>query len=103
MKSNGFREFLKEEFSATEIEQIDADAKREANAILLAQELATQFINELMAQQKIGFNEFARRTHTSPSHLSAILKGKSSPSLTTLSRIAAAFGKKIQVSHDSFS
>ena len=99
MKPKSFREYLKEDFTSEEIAQIDLDADREANAILRAQELAAKFINDLMAEQKIGFNEFARRTHTSPSHLSAILKGKSSPSLSTLSRIAATFGKKIEVSH----
>ena len=78
----------------TQIEPAEAESK----AILRAQELATHFITSLMAEQKLGFNEFARQTKVSPSHLSAILKGKSSPSLTTLARIAASFGKRIQVS-----
>jgi transcriptional regulator with XRE-family HTH domain len=97
MKRN-FRDFLKDHFSPDEILQIDVEAENEAKAILRAQELATVFITSLMEEQKIGFNEFARKTKVSPSHLSAILKGKSSPSLTTLARIAATFGKSINVS-----
>lgn len=99
MKPKTFREYLNEDFTPEEIAQIDLDTDREVNAILRAQELAAKFINDLMLEQKIGFNEFARRTRTSPSHLSAILKGKSSPSLSTLARIAATFGKTIEVSH----
>jgi DNA-binding phage protein len=89
--------WLEENFSEEEVAELKAKSKSEAKAILRAQELAAKFVADLMAEQNLGFNEFARKTGLSASHLSSILKGHSSPSLATLSKIAASFGKIIDI------
>jgi transcriptional regulator with XRE-family HTH domain len=60
--------------------------------------LLHKLVADLMGEQNLGFNEFARRTGLGASHLSSILKGSSSPSLETLSKITASFGKIIDIS-----
>jgi transcriptional regulator with XRE-family HTH domain len=95
MKS--LKNWLAENFDKDEIAELNARTESEAKAILRAQELSAKFVADLMAEQNLGFNEFARRTGLSASHLSAILKGQSSPSLATLSKIAASFGKTIDI------
>lgn len=92
--------WMDENFTEDEKSEIANDAARELRAIERAREISSQFINEIMTERHIGFNEFARQAKVSPSHLSAILKGKSSPSVATLAKIAAAFGKKIELTHD---
>ena len=88
---------MENNFTEEEISEIQSQTESEAKAILRAQELASQFVADLMAEQNLGFNEFARKTGLSASHLSAILKGRSSPSLATLSKIAASFDKLIDI------
>lgn len=89
--------WLKENFTGKAIAELKSQSKSEAKAILRAQELAAKFVANLMAEQNLGFNEFARKTGLSASHLSFILKGRSSPSIETLSKIAASFGKVIDI------
>lgn len=89
--------WMENNFTEEEISEIQSQTESEAKAILRAQELASQFVADLMAEQNLGFNEFARKTGLSASHLSAILKGRSSPSLATLSKIAASFDKLIDI------
>ena len=90
--------WMEETFTESEREEITAEAEREARAIDRARHLARKLIDQIMVEQGIGFNEFARKARVSPSHLSAIMSGKSSPSLSTLTRIAASFGKGVEVS-----
>lgn len=88
---------MKEELSEEEITEIRRGAELEALAIRRAKEMASRFIIDLMSEQKLGFNEFSRKTGMSPSHLSAIIKGTSSPTLVTLVKIAALFHKNFDL------
>ena len=90
--------WMEENFTETEREDIKTDVEREAQSIEHAKHLARKIIDQIMVEKGIGFNEFARKARVSPSHLSAIMNGRSSPSLSTLSRIAASFGKHVEVS-----
>ena len=49
--STNFRDFLKENFSFDEIQQIDLEAETEAQAILRAQEMASDIITSLMEEE----------------------------------------------------
>jgi transcriptional regulator with XRE-family HTH domain len=97
-KIKALNNWLEENFTDKEIAELKAQSDSEAKAILRARELAAKFVADLMGEQNLGFNEFARRTGLSASHLSSILKGRSSPSLETLSKIVASFGKIIDIS-----
>ena len=77
--------------------KIETEAMKEMAALRRSQEIGMQFIATLMEENSIGFNEFSRKTGVSASHLFAIIKGKSSPSLATLSKMAARFGKNVSL------
>jgi XRE family transcriptional regulator, regulator of sulfur utilization len=51
-------------------------------------------IRALRAKRKLSLNELSRITGISASNLSSMELGKSSPTLSTLTKIAAAFGMK---------
>jgi len=91
-------DWMQDSFTAEERSEIAADVEREARALAHARELSRRIIDDIMKERHIGFNEFARQARLSPSHLSAIINGKSSPSLATLAKIAAAFGKEFDLS-----
>ena len=90
--------WVNDNFSSEEQAEMKAEIEREVRAIERAQLLSKRMIDDIMREHHVGFNEFARKTRLSPSHLSAILSGKSSPSVSTLAKIAAAFGKDLDLS-----
>jgi transcriptional regulator with XRE-family HTH domain len=90
--------WVNDNFASEEQAETKADVEREVRAIERARLLSKKMIDDLMNEHHVGFIELARKTHMSPSHLSAIMSGKSSPSVATLAKIAAAFGKDLNFS-----
>jgi predicted transcriptional regulator len=91
------KNWIQENFDESEQSSIELDVQKEILAIESAKQLSKNFIRSLMEERNIGFNEFSKRTKISPSHLQAILSGKSSPTLSTMAKIAGIFGKTLEV------
>lgn len=59
-KMKELNNWLEENFTRKEIAELKAQSDIEAKAILRARELAAKFVANLMAEQGLGFNDFAR-------------------------------------------
>jgi ribosome-binding protein aMBF1 (putative translation factor) len=94
MKTKNFQTYLKKRLSSSEIVEIQKQAEFEADVLRTLQEDVSEVITDYMSQEKIGFNELARRLDASPTQISKIRKGKANLTLASLAHIFALLRRK---------
>jgi len=90
-------DFLEQNYSKDEVEQIRAEAQLEFSQLKLLQADVTNIVLQFMSSENIGFNEMVRRFQLSPSLLAKLQRGEGNITLATLAHIASATGSKIRI------
>ena len=92
-----YSDIRKEMFSKEEIDQLDASANAEIQAIKSLQESISAAVADYMAREKIGFNELTRRLEVSTRITSKLVKGNSNLSMGTIAHLSALIGRKPRI------
>ena len=92
-----YSDIRKEMFNKDEIDQQDAAAGAEIQAIISLQESVSAAVADYMAREKIGFNELTRRLEVSTRITSKLVKGNSNLSMGTIAHLSALIGKKPRI------
>lgn len=97
MKTKSFDVYLKKRLSQHEIAEIEKQAQLEKDILVGLQcDIATA-ISEYKEQEKIGFNELARKLGASPTQLSKIQKGKANLTIASLAHLFALLKKPLHI------
>ena len=92
-----YSDIRKEIFTKEEIDQLNASAEAEIQAIKSLQESISAAVADYMAREKIGFNELTRRLDVSTRITSKLVKGNSNLSMGTIAHLSALIGRKPKI------
>lgn len=89
MKTKSFQNYLEKRLDKTEIAEIEKSAKLEFEIMQSFQKDISKAVENYMSNEKIGFNELARRLNVSPTQASRIRSGGANLTLATVAHIFA--------------
>lgn len=94
MKTKSFYDLLRTKLSEEKLEEIDKQARLEAEIYRSIQKVLAKTMEDYMKKHKVSFNEVVRRLSTSPNQAAKIKRGDANLTLASFAHFLALMGKE---------
>lgn len=94
MKTKKFKDYVEKRLGKSEVREIEAAAKLEAEGLKAMQQDVAVALTKYMQTRHLGFNDVVRKLGKSPSQVAKIIKGEANLTLMTVAQIFSLMQRK---------